>query len=175
MKLDIGCGVKKTPGCIGVDIDPRSHADVYADLFKFPWPFDDNTVDEVYSSHFVEHIPHYIPGHGTDGWYLVFGELWRICKPGAKLHILHPYAKSDRAWWDPTHTRAIEWMTWNYLSAEFRVEDGPDAIDFEVVEIGMVGMPEFIDKMDEEQKSFMLTFLHNGFQDLNVELVSKKK
>jgi hypothetical protein len=34
--LDVGCGQNKFPGAIGIDANPRSHADVIHDLGNFP-------------------------------------------------------------------------------------------------------------------------------------------
>jgi hypothetical protein len=41
--LDLGCGIRKRPGTIGLDINPRSDADVIHDLTLFPYPFDDSS------------------------------------------------------------------------------------------------------------------------------------
>lgn len=73
MKLDIGCGEHCQEGFEGVDIapckgasiavpagePPRKHPDVkhVMNFLAFPWPFHDESVDEVFSSHVIEHIP----------------------------------------------------------------------------------------------------------------------
>lgn len=54
IKLDVGCGAQHTEGWIGVDLDPRYGA-VHADADKLPWG--DGEVDELYSSHLLEHTP----------------------------------------------------------------------------------------------------------------------
>ena len=40
MILDLGCGSKKRPGAIGVDINAASGADVIHDLDVLPYPFE---------------------------------------------------------------------------------------------------------------------------------------
>lgn len=55
--LDVGCGVNKVEGAVGLDISPRSHADVIHDLNVVPYPFDDNEFDLVVANHVVEHVP----------------------------------------------------------------------------------------------------------------------
>ena len=55
--LDVGCGVNKVEGAVGLDISPRSHADVIHDLGVAPYPFPDNEFDLVVSNHVVEHVP----------------------------------------------------------------------------------------------------------------------
>jgi hypothetical protein len=42
-----------------------------------------------------------------DGWYAFFSELWRVLTPGAIIHVLSPYAWSDGAMHDPSHTRYL--------------------------------------------------------------------
>ena len=37
--LDVGCGINKKAGAIGVDRNPASRADVIAELDHFPIPF----------------------------------------------------------------------------------------------------------------------------------------
>ena len=56
LKLDLGCGQNVREGFEGVDLygDKAKHK---VDLFKFPWPFKDGSVDEINCSHFMEHIP----------------------------------------------------------------------------------------------------------------------
>jgi hypothetical protein len=56
IKLDLGCGQNPKDGFEGVDIRGGKAKHV-VDLFKFPWGFADNSVDEIHCSHFMEHIP----------------------------------------------------------------------------------------------------------------------
>jgi len=51
---DIGCGPEKvTPGCIGIDIDPDSARDYFAEMDYLP--FADNSLDFIVSAHCLEH------------------------------------------------------------------------------------------------------------------------
>jgi predicted SAM-dependent methyltransferase/glycosyltransferase involved in cell wall biosynthesis len=53
IRLNIGCGDKKIDGFVNVDID--SSADVQVDVRKgIPYP--DNSVEGIYSEHFIEHL-----------------------------------------------------------------------------------------------------------------------
>ena len=55
--LDIGCGKKKqVSGSIGLDRQPGSDADVLCELAHFPWPLRDSCADQIYLSHFIEHL-----------------------------------------------------------------------------------------------------------------------
>jgi len=84
IKLDIGCGVRKKRGFIGIDYMSFPGVDIAVDLRKDPLPFGDNTVDEVWSNHFLEHlaIEHVIK---------VMGEIHRVCKLGALVEIRVPH------------------------------------------------------------------------------------
>ena len=57
MKLNLGCGDKKIDGYTNVDV--CGEPDVLCDLSQFPWPFESNSVEEVFSSHFLEHVIDY--------------------------------------------------------------------------------------------------------------------
>ena len=54
--LDVGCGINKKPGSIGLDRNPASRADVLADLDSFPYPFRDSSFDALQAVHVIEHV-----------------------------------------------------------------------------------------------------------------------
>jgi predicted SAM-dependent methyltransferase len=56
LKLDLGCGQNPREGFEGVDLY-GDKAKFKVDLFKFPWPFADESVEEINASHLLEHIP----------------------------------------------------------------------------------------------------------------------
>lgn len=69
LKLDFGCGNTPRAGHLGVDITTvGTKADIAVDLFSFPWPWPDNSVDAIWCSHFFEHVPGKYADH-----------LWRRC------------------------------------------------------------------------------------------------
>ena len=55
--LDLGCGNKKRPGAIGIDVNPRCDADVIHDLNAFPYPFAESAFDEIYADNVIEQEP----------------------------------------------------------------------------------------------------------------------
>jgi predicted SAM-dependent methyltransferase len=178
-KLDLACGQRKHEGFVGVDV--AGDADIVHDLLRTPWPFRADTVEEVVCSHFVEHIPHYRPEFGgVDGWWVFFNELYRVCKHDAKLTFVHPYAKHERAFWDPTHTRYVHEMTWYYLDVKWREAQGLDhytaACDFEIHGSGIQGMglPTDIATRSEDHQQFARQHYWNVIPDLQVELRARK-
>ncbi|KKK54869.1 hypothetical protein LCGC14_3080370, partial [marine sediment metagenome] len=51
MKLNLGCGPKKMDGYTNVDKYAVFKPDIIQDLEKFPWVFEDNSVDEIVMHH----------------------------------------------------------------------------------------------------------------------------
>jgi SAM-dependent methyltransferase len=92
--LDVGCGQNKFAGAIGIDSNPRSHADVIHDLGLFPYPFERDEFDEVICRHVIEHVPDVLG---------LINELHRITKPGGRLKIVTPHYSNPDWATDPTH------------------------------------------------------------------------
>jgi SAM-dependent methyltransferase len=96
--VDLGCGFRKHPGSLGVDIAPLPGVDVRADITR-TLPFRDSSVDEVHASHVLEHL---------DDLVSFLNEVYRICKPGGLVHFRFPHGSSNYITWkDPTHQRAL--------------------------------------------------------------------
>lgn len=104
--LDFGCGNKKRPGAIGIDINPATDCDVVHDLNAFPYPFDDNSFDEIYADNVIEHL---------DDVIAVMEELHRIGRPGALVKVIVPYGRSRWAFIDPTHKHAFSVDSFSYF------------------------------------------------------------
>lgn len=127
LRLDLACGQVPRQGFEGVDLwEGAKHV---VDLQKFPWPFETNSVVEVFCSHYVEHIPHHPKIVTADGkeqnpFFAFFDELHRIMEGGAWARIIVPCARSNRAFWDPTHERFIMAETFLYLSSQWRRDNG---------------------------------------------------
>lgn len=92
--LDFGCGKRKRANAIGIDRNPRSDADVLHDLNHIPYPFADNTFDEIYCDNILEHL---------DDVLQVMVELHRIAKPDGVVEITVPFFPHRNANTDPTH------------------------------------------------------------------------
>lgn len=92
--LDVGCGIHKFPGAVGLDRNPASRPDVLADLDRIPYPFRDNSFDEVRAVHVIEHVADVIR---------MIEEMHRLTKPGGQLHIVTPHYTDFSSFCDPTH------------------------------------------------------------------------
>lgn len=105
--VDIGCGSNKREGAIGLDIARVEGVDVLGDV-THGLPFGDSTVDAVHAAHLLEHM---------DDLPAVMSEIWRICKPGARVYITVPHASSSfMTWRDPTHRRGVTLSTLRYFN-----------------------------------------------------------
>jgi predicted SAM-dependent methyltransferase len=169
MKLDIACGQNKQKGFKGIDIVPGPEVDFVWDLEKFPWePIPDNSVEEVYVSHYAEH---------TKDLIKFMDEVYRICVPGAKVTILGPYYTSIRCWQDPTHTRALSEATWMYYNQDWlkanKLNHYPIHCDFDVINMVVFFNPPW-DKKSEEARQFAQQHYFNVVSDILVELKVKK-
>ena len=117
MKLNLASGKIRMEGFTNVDYAPAVNPDVVYDLDVTPWPWEDDSVDEVHCSHYIEH---------TKDLMKFMNELYRIMKPGASAKLVAPYYTSIRAWQDPTHTRVISENTFLYYNKEWRIANQLD-------------------------------------------------
>ncbi len=122
LKLDLACGQMPHEGFEGVDLwEGAKHR---LDLFRCPWPWEDGSVEELHCSHFIEHIPMEEIEHNgrkKDRLFAFFDECYRILKPGGRMTVFCPNARSNRAFQDPTHRRFIVAETFLYLHKPWRV------------------------------------------------------
>jgi SAM-dependent methyltransferase len=93
LKLDLGCGkTKPEAGFIGVDIEKHEHVQVVTDL-RQPWPWDDNSVDTVFSGQLLCYFDPAERIHFVN-------ELYRVLKPLATARLITPHWCSARAYSD---------------------------------------------------------------------------
>ena len=102
MKLNLGCGNKILDGYLNVDKFDYYNVDKVHDLEKFPYPFDNDTVDEILLSHVLEHI-----GQDPNIFNEILKEFYRVCKNQAVIDIAVPHPRHDDFISDPTHVRPI--------------------------------------------------------------------
>ena len=112
--LDVGCGTNKYEGAIGLDINPRTGADVIHDLGVFPYPFEDNEFELIVSRHVIEHVPDVLG---------FVDELYRIAAPGARIEIVAPHYTNPDWASDPTHRNHLNSYTFTSFVPERTVYD----------------------------------------------------
>ncbi len=188
IKLSLACGDRVPEGFLGVDIAPGPNVAYVQDLLSFPWSqFADNSVDEIECTCFVEHIPHGDSQH--DPFFEFFDELYRILRPAefdpanpniplrGFAQISCPYYSSSRAWWDPTHHRAISEQSFLYLNKQWRIDNKldhyPVSCDFDF-SYGYVLDPEWQNRSQEAQ-AFAIKHYINVVTDIQVQLVKRSQ
>jgi len=108
--LDMGCGRTKRRGAIGVDRVKLPGVDLVHNLNKTPYPFKDNTFDEIYAIHIIEHM---------DSILATMEEIHRICKPRARVVVITPHHTDSISWQDPTHKWHLNSYSFSYFDPSY--------------------------------------------------------
>lgn len=106
--VDLGCGNRKYPGSIGIDRIRLENVDVVADL-NLGIPLKDNSVDMIFSSHYIEHAKDVLT---------LIEEIHRVLKPSGIAEIRVPYFNCFDAFTDPTHKNFFTERAFDYFSDE---------------------------------------------------------
>lgn len=109
--LDLGCGTNKRPGYTGIDISKYDGVDIVQDLRFTPLPYGKETVDGVYTSHFLEHLTF------EENLYL-FNEVYRVMKPYGIFEIVVPHGFSYAGMVDLSHKTFWTEDTFGYFSPD---------------------------------------------------------
>jgi hypothetical protein len=153
LKLNLGCGQRMLAG--HVNVDKFGEPDLRHDLEQFPWPWADNSVDEVVMSHVLEHL-----GASSDAFIRIMQELYRVCRADALIHVTVPHPRHDTFLADPTHVRPITPLLFALFSKNLNREWGGQGyaatplaqyhdVDFEVEASTYVLEPEYARHMSE--------------------------
>lgn len=165
LRLDLGCGKNKREGFIGVDSRDFGQ-DMTHDLTT-KWPWEDESVEEVYSSHFVEHLTWPERVH-------FFNELYRVLKKGSKATIITPHWSHACFYGDPTHKAPMsEWYV-NYLNKGWRDINAPHVdytCDFDFVTGGSAD-PRLTVRNQEFQQFASENYV-NSVRDLWITLTKR--
>jgi SAM-dependent methyltransferase len=105
--LHLGCGRKHMPDAVNVDLVADVSPDVVHNLEKKPWPFPDNRFDKVVMTDVLEHL---------DDTIGAMEEIHRVCRNGAKVHIVVPHFSSANAYTDITHRRFFAHASFDYFT-----------------------------------------------------------
>jgi SAM-dependent methyltransferase len=122
INLNLGCGQYPKDGYLNIDLDPRSKADKFLDLNKFPYQLPSNHFELVEAFHLLEHL---------DDPIQFMQEAHRILKPGGCLHIRVPHFSRGFTHWQ--HKRGFDVSYPLYFRKEFQA--GYVGVDFDIKKI----------------------------------------
>ena len=92
--LDVGCGPRKFPDSIGIDMNPNTAADVLCNLDAGALPFRDDSFDQVRAVHLIEHVENVIS---------TIEEFHRVTRAGGTIYLVTPHYTDFSSFCDPTH------------------------------------------------------------------------
>jgi len=108
VKLELGCGPRKRiPGAITTDLLDYECVDIVGEVFSVLKQFPDDSVDYIYSFHFVEHV---------GDLALFMGEIQRILRKGGVLEVIVPHFSNPHFYSDYTHKSAFGLYTFDYFT-----------------------------------------------------------
>lgn len=122
-KLNLGAGEDRREGYVNIDWNELANPDVRHDLNIVPYPFSDNTFDEIYASHILEHL---------DKPFVVMKELHRLLKPGGHLIIKVPHF--SRGFTHAEHSHGFDVSFPLYFNKNF-TKSGYYGVEFELQKI----------------------------------------
>lgn len=165
--LDIGCGKTKVEGVIGIDAIDFGQ-DLVHDVRNGLPMYKDNSVDQINSSHFVEHLT-------GEERVAFFNECFRVMKVGAVCQVVTPCWSHSCAYGDPTHKwpPMSEWYPL-YLNKSWRDQNAPHTgytCDFDYTVAG--SWDGKIESRNQEYKSFAMNNWINNWRDLIVTLTKR--
>lgn len=179
LRLNLGSGGKNLSGWVNVDFVSTCNPDVVWDLEKFPWPWENDSVDIVLLSHVLEHL-----GQSRDVYLGIIKELYRVCRRDAQIIIHVPHPRHDFYLIDPTHVRPItvdgmrmfdqslnrEWVENNFANTPLGIYMG---VDLRVIHFDYVLAPLFQGRLDRgelslEQISELVNTHSNVCQQINM-------
>jgi len=108
-KLNLGCGKDHRKDYVNLDSIKLPGVDIVHNLNKYPWPFKDNTFEEIYCDNVLEHL---------DSIIKPMEEIHRISKNKARIIIKVPIFPGVGAAADPTHKSFFTYLTFNYFTPE---------------------------------------------------------
>lgn len=106
--LNLGCGRTYIKNAVNVDFAETKYYDQVIDLNKFPWPWEDNSIDEVYTLYFIKHF-------NSAQVINIFKEAHRILKVNGLLHIQCPHFTSMIALTDLDHKKSFSITSFGIL------------------------------------------------------------
>jgi len=129
--LELGCGNSKLfNNSIAIDMVDLDGVDIICDINKGLSFIPDNSIDEIYSSHFLEHV--------SDFGFMM-KEIYRILKPNGIKKIIVPHFSNPYFYSDYTHKNHFGLYSLSYFSkSDYFKRSVPvfyNDVDFEIIDV----------------------------------------
>ena len=106
--LELGVGNRKRiSSAIGIDILDGECVDIVGDVAEVLKEIKDNSIDQVYSFHFLEHVDNHIE---------VVNEIIRVLKKNGLMNIVVPHFSNPFYYSDPTHKSKFGLFSFCYFA-----------------------------------------------------------
>ncbi|MGH9897195.1 MAG: class I SAM-dependent methyltransferase, partial [bacterium] len=110
LRLNLGCGKDIRPGYVNHDVIRHCDGvDMVHDLRHLPWPWVDDSAEEIRAIDVLEHLPEVIP---------IIDECWRVLHPGGVLHLSVPNYAHESAWPHTTHAYPFYLDSFDYFDPD---------------------------------------------------------
>ncbi len=164
-KLHLGCGYTALDDFINIDIVPG--CDLKLDLSREPLPFEDNSIECVFSFHALEHLENYL---------FALQEIWRVLRHGGRLLVQVPYVTlSEYNLVNPYHRHHFNEFSFDFFDpAKLRnsANEGTE-IHFQKVWHRFHYLPEF-EAMPETERSFCRRHYFNVVRAIDFGVIAVK-
>lgn len=135
----LGAGTKSYPDAITIDQLSLLNIDIVADLEQGLGFFPDNSIDEIHTNSFFEHIINFD---------LLMLDIYRVLKPNGILDTFVPHFSNPYFYSDPTHVRFFGYYSFYYYSKSqkglFRkVPPYYNECDFDITSIKLIFKSHF--------------------------------
>jgi hypothetical protein len=109
LRLNLGSGRRQMPGFYNVDHLCLPGVDILADLEEPLADLPNDSVEQVYCRHTLEHVTRLLE---------LLGELHRVTHPEGRLKLIVPHFSNPYGYSDPTHVRFFGLYSFFYLVEE---------------------------------------------------------
>jgi glycosyltransferase involved in cell wall biosynthesis len=153
-KLNMGCGFNRPLRNINVDVRRDVDATMVVDLEKTPWPWPDNYAGEVHFDRALEHM-----GADFKTFQAMMRELYRVCRPDARILINAKHPWTNVFIHDPTCVRVVSPVVLAVFDRQSSTYEDLDLVaerkkvDFEVVERSQILAEPYKTQFDAGQLS----------------------
>ena len=165
IRINIDAGLATIPDFVNIDIAGKG--EMTLDIGKEKLPFDDNSVDLIFSYHALEHVPDYL---------FAMSEIHRVLKHGGRLLVGLPYVTVTQYHLvNPHHLHNFNEYSFDFFDAnKFANTDVPNPVLFKKIfhRFHYVGM---FKRLPASLQTWCRRHLLNVVQKIDVGLLAIKQ